>query len=294
MKEDSTKKRALGRGLSALLGPETQEPELIETPPQTPGRVSEFPIDAIRPSPDQPRKFFDEDEIIQLAASIKARGVLQPILIRTNPKTPEHYEIIAGERRYRASKIAGLTSIPAIIKNITDNECLEIALLENIQRQDLNAIEEAEGYQQLMEKYNYTQEALAEIIGKSRSHIANTLRLLKLPAEARQHLIDGKITAGHARAILAAENPEVLTDKIVSEGLSVRAAETETKPKDAPRFGTKSAPAQDDDVIALENHLAGVLDASIEIKAKGTGGEIKIYYRNAQELDRLLQKFNAL
>ncbi|MEB3701443.1 ParB/RepB/Spo0J family partition protein [Candidatus Bealeia paramacronuclearis] len=293
MIEDTTKKRVLGRGLAALLGPENEDTSFAEdTPRLTP--TNEVSLQEIVPCPDQPRKFFDEDEIIQLAASIKSRGVLQPILVRKHPTIAAQYEIIAGERRYRAAKIAGLTQIPVVVKDITDSERLEIALLENIQRQDLNAIEEAEGYQQLMEKYNYTQENLSEIIGKSRSHIANTLRLLKLPTEAKQLLIDGKITAGHARAILAAENPEDLTEKIVTEGLSVRAAETEMKPNTKPRPGTNSDTHRNEDLIALESYLSTLLGHTTELKSRGTGGEIKIYYRDAQDLDALIQKFNGI
>lgn len=293
MTEDQNKKRALGRGLSALLGPESDEmSELKGT--QSKSKTTDFiALNLIDRCEDQPRKYFDEDELVQLAASIKSKGILQPILLRKNPRNLERYEIIAGERRFRAAKIAGLTEIPAILKEITDVERFEIALLENIQRQDLNAIEEGEAYQVLMDRYNYTQENLAEAIGKSRSHIANTLRLLKLPEEAKQLLIDGKISAGHARAILSADSPLDLAKKIVNEGLSVRATEEEIKPNTKPE-GSKANTSKSDDIISLESHLSGLIGYSVEIKEKGLGGEVKIFFRNSQELDRLIGKFNAL
>ena len=292
MMEDLNKKRALGRGLAALLGPESDEIIDSKALMNLPNNTGEIPINLIDRCEDQPRSYFDEDELVQLAASIKSKGVLQPILVRKNPRNLERYEIIAGERRFRAAKIAGLIQIPAIIKEISDVERFEIALLENIQRQDLNAIEEGEAYQLLMNKYNYTQENLSEVIGKSRSHIANTLRLLKLPEEARQLLIDGKISAGHARVILSSDNPLDLAKKIMNEKLSVRAAEDEIKPNTKPQR-SKSTPEKSDDILSLESHLSGLLGYSVEIKEKGLGGEVKIFFRDAQEFDHLLGKFNV-
>lgn len=293
MTEDQNKKRALGRGLAALLGPESDEISEFTVAKETPKATDSIVLNLIDRCEDQPRKYFDEDELVQLAASIKSKGILQPILLRKNPRNLERYEIVAGERRFRAAKIAGLTEIPAILKEITDAERFEIALLENIQRQDLNAIEEGEAYQLLMDKYNYTQENLAEVIGKSRSHIANTLRLLKLPDEAKNLLIDGKISAGHARAILSADSPLDLAKKIVNEGLSVRAAEEEMKPNTKPQR-SKSNAFKSDDILSLESHLSGLIGYSVEIKEKGLGGEVKIFFRDAQELDRLIGKFNVL
>ena len=208
-------KRGLGRGLSALLG----EAEEIEHAADPQAGVRDIPIELIHRNPDQPRQHFSEAELAELEASIRDKGVLQPILVRPSPKTPGEYEIVAGERRWRASQRAGLRAMPALVRNVDDNLSYEIAVVENVQRADLNAMEEARAYQALMGRLGYTQEQAAERVGKSRSHVANTLRLLQLPEAVQQHVVTGKLTAGHARALLGSENPEALAEQILDGGL---------------------------------------------------------------------------
>lgn len=293
--EDLNRKKALGRGLSALLGGATALQQTLELrgSAQEENEFQEISLPLIDRCEDQPRKYFDLDEMVELAMSIESKGVLQPILLRKHPKNPQRFEIIAGERRYRAAKLARLEKIPALIKSVSEQDRLEIALLENIQRLDLNAIEEAEAYQQLMEKYDYTQEKLSEVIGKSRSHIANTLRLLKLPNEAKNLLINKQISAGHARAILGADNPLDLTQKIVEGGLSVRDAEEELKP-DTRSYGSRSTSSQNEDLISLASYISGVLECPVKIVERERGGEVILRFRDSRHLDCLVAKFNSL
>ena len=206
------KKNALGRGLSSLLNPSGYD--------DAEGQVINLPLDSIQKGSFQPRRYFPEEDLNELAASIQERGVLQPVLVRSF--SDKQYELIAGERRWRAAKIAGLHEIPVIVRNFSDGEALEIGLLENIQRQDLNPIEEAEGYHRLAEEFDHTQESLSRILGKSRSHIANTLRLLTLPKTVQEHLVTGKLSAGHGRSLIGVEDPEHIAEMIISRRLSVR------------------------------------------------------------------------
>src|SRR6201996_8130254 len=255
--------RGLGRGLSALLDDASDG-----DPPGGPGEgVREIPIELVHRNPDQPRRHFPEEEIAELEASIRDKGVLQPILVRPSPKTQGEYEIVAGERRWRAAQQAGLKVIPVLVRVLDDDRAFEIAIVENVQREDLNAMEEAQAYQTLMRRMAYTQEKAAEAVGKSRSHVANTLRLLQLPEGVQDHVLFGRLTAGHARAILAAAHPEALAQTIVEKGLSVRDAEALAKKGADPGGAKASGPrrSKDTDTAALEVDLEDVLGMKVDI-----------------------------
>jgi ParB family chromosome partitioning protein len=281
-------RRGLGRGLSALLDEAGEG--------QAPGSQSEgareIPIELVHRNPDQPRRHFSEAEIGELEASIRDKGVLQPILVRPSPKTAGEYEIVAGERRWRAAQQAGLTAIPALIRVLDDDKAFEIAVVENVQREDLNAMEEAQAYASLMRRMAYTQDKAATAVGKSRSHVANTLRLLQLPESVQDHVLFGRLTAGHARAILSAAYPEVLAQTIVEKGLSVRDAEALAKGKgegskkgSGPRRASK-----DTDTAALEADLEEVLGMTVDILDRGGAGELKIKYATLEQLDELCRR----
>ncbi len=272
------KKNALGRGLSSLLDP-TQKEESVLT----------LPLESIEKGAFQPRKYFSEDDLKELASSIKEKGVLQPILVRVSSIANKKYELIAGERRWRAAKIAGLDTIQVIVRNFSDKEVLEIGLLENIQRQDLNPIEEAEGYHRLAEEFHHTQETLSHILGKSRSHIANTLRLLTLPKTVQEYLVTGKLSAGHGRSLIGLEDPEKIADMIISRKLSVRQAEALTKQKEE-----STPPLANPEKEILQNQLSNLLGCPIELFLKGGGGRITLSFKNPAELDSLIKKFNQL
>ncbi len=283
-------RRGLGRGLSALLG----ENEADGQGPAAAGEgVREIPIELVQRNPDQPRRHFAEAEIAELEASIRDKGVLQPILVRPSPKTPGEFEIVAGERRWRAAQQAGLRTIPAMVRVLDDDHAFEIAIIENVQREDLNAMEEAQAYATLMRRMTYTQEKAAEAVGKSRSHVANTLRLLQLPPSVQDHLLFGRLTAGHARAILAAQDPEGLAQAIVAKGLSVRDAEALAKGR--PTSSAKSSAsaarsAKDTDTAALEVDLEDVLGMKVEIVDRGGVGELRIKYATLEQLDELCRR----
>lgn len=285
MMDNLQRKKNLGKGLSALFGDEAadyQELDRIQ-----PTRF--LPLDQVVPSPFQPRKHFAAGELSELVESIKQRGVLQPILVRRSRSGNNLYELIAGERRWRASKEAGLIEIPAIIKDLSDVETLEIALIENLIRQDLNAVEEAEGYDRLMREFNYTQEQLAKSLNKSRSHIANSLRLLSLPERVRAHIVEGKLTAGHARAILRVMDQEDFAHKIINESMSVRAAERyaqvfQNKAKN--KNQTEADPA----ALNLEESLSEALNMPVRIKGNGPEGSLTVFYKSFVELDDLISR----
>lgn len=283
------RKQVLGRGLSALLGSSSDETDDEKLESST-----TLPIDKIVPGRHQPRTHFPPEELEALSISIKEKGVLQPILVRLQPEDSSLYEIVAGERRWRASKAAGLQNIPAIIKSFSDAESLEVGLLENIQRQDLNPIEEAEGYRRLAEEFNHTQESLARILGKSRSHIANTLRLLTLPKKIKDYLSEGKLSAGHGRSLIGAQDPEGLAKLIIEQNLSVREIETLSKKSSNSTGYTNSSSSIDPEQAILKNHLSDLLGTSIELNLKGQGGKIIIPFRNPGDLDQLIQKFNRI
>jgi ParB family chromosome partitioning protein len=282
-------RRGLGRGLSALLD-DASDGDLQS--PAEGGGTRDIPIELVHRNPDQPRRHFSEAEIGELEASIRDKGILQPILVRPSPKTPGEYEIVAGERRWRAAQQAGLTAIPALIRVLDDDKAFEIAVVENVQREDLNAMEEAQAYASLMRRMAYTQDKAAGAVGKSRSHVANTLRLLQLPESVQDHVLFGRLTAGHARAILSAAYPEVLAQAIVEKGLSVRDAENMAKGRAvAPKKAAGSRRgAKDTDTAALETDLEDVLGMSVDIVDRGGAGELKIRYATLEQLDELCRR----
>ena len=280
----SISKKGLGRGLSSLMG-DTKE---ISTQTETSNQETKISIANLKPSPSQPRRLFDKNSINELAESIKSKGLVQPILVRPSPTESGTYEIIAGERRWRAAQIAQLHEVPAVVRKLNDTEALEIAIIENVQRSDLSPIEEAAGYKRLIENHSHTQEALAEIVGKSRSHIANIIRLLSLPQSIQDMISEGKISSGHARAIMNSAFPEQLAEKIVSENLSVRAAEDLAKQR---KPGVKKVKLKDPDTIDLENNLTAKLGLSVSIDHKGKkGGSIKIEYKSLDQLELVTAK----
>src|SRR4051812_15893691 len=280
--------KGLGMGLSALIG--DSRPAPADEQPASRGGVREIEIGRIRPNPNQPRSHFSDESIDELADSIAERGVLQPILLRPQGEG-EGFEIIAGERRWRAAQRARLHTIPAIVREIDEAVTAELALIENIQREDLNAIEEAEGYKQLIDRHGHTQENVAKIVHKSRSHVANLLRLLDLPEFVRQSLLKGDISMGHARAVATAPDPVSLTREIVSKGLSVRQAEARAKK-------AKAGPAElvltddrkvDADLVALERQLGDMLGLKVLVTHKGQGGAVTLHYSSLDQLDMVCQ-----
>lgn len=284
----SERHRGLGRGLSALLS-EAGQDAADTAPPSAP---SDTPIELIRRNPEQPRRTFTEAELESLTASIKERGVLQPILIRPAPDG-DGFQIVAGERRWRAAQRAGLATIPAVIRELDDRQVLEIAIIENVQRADLNPIEEALGYRALIERFGRTHEGLGDIVGKSRSHVANTLRLLSLPDGVRVHVEEGRISAGHARALLTAENADALAERIIAEGLSVRQTEALAKgPGERPiRAGARRETAdRNPDIAALERDLSDSLGLKVELADKGGKGSLSLRYGTLEQLDELCRR----
>ncbi|HEV2264259.1 MAG TPA: ParB/RepB/Spo0J family partition protein [Stellaceae bacterium] len=289
-------KRGLGRGLSALLGEDASAPERDAAAPAKGTRT--VAIDQIYPGWFQPRRNFDESELSALVESIVAQGILQPLLVRPHPKFAGAFEILAGERRWRAAQRAHLHEVPVLVKEIGDREALEIALVENIQRSDLNAIEEAQGYKRLIDEFGHTQEALATALGKSRSHIANLLRLLMLPQEIKDMVADGRLSMGHARALvgLEAEKALALAQTIVRDGLSVREAERAAKPPEETQFVTskpRGGRRRDANIVALERELSEALGLKVEIAFDGKRGALTIRYASLDQLDDVLNKLRA-
>jgi len=277
-------KKGLGRGLSSLMGESSTE----ELQSQSTSGDLKIAISKLRPSSIQPRRLFDKNSINELAESIKSKGLVQPILVRPSKSEVGEYEIIAGERRWRAAQIAQLHELPAVVKNLDDVEALEMAIIENVQRADLSPIEEAAGYKKLMEQYNHTQEALAPIVGKSRSHIANIIRLLNLPVSIQDMISQGIITSGHARAIMNSAFPEELAKKIVDENLSVRQVESLVKEKKTKPTKNKLKPA---DTVDLEQRLTELLGLDVVISDNGKrGGSIKVKYKTLDQLELVTNK----
>ena len=277
-------RRGLGRGLSALLGE-------AETPAGDEGGGRDLPIELIEPNASQPRRDFDEDELESLAVSIRERGLLQPILVRPSPEGAGRYQIVAGERRWRAAQRAGLRQMPAVVRELDDLKTLEIAIIENVQRVDLNAIEEAFGYRDLIDRFGRTQEEIAQVVGKSRSHVANAIRLLGLPDSVQQALRAGRLTAGHARALAAAPDPEGLARQVLAEGLNVREAEALARRAQAPaRRPAPVPPAKDADTRALEEDLSEALGLRVEINDNGGAGEVRVRYGSLEQLDELCRR----
>jgi ParB family chromosome partitioning protein len=280
----------LGRGLAALIG-DAPSLERDGAGPQV-----KAPIEFLRPNPRNPRQAFGETELQELAESIRERGIIQPILVRHLAGMTNVYEIIAGERRWRAAQRVGLHEVPIVVIEADDRQALEFAIIENVQRADLNALEEALGYERLTSEFSYNQTDLARIIGKSRSHVANTIRLLKLPEEAKRFLVDGSISAGHARALLSVEHPEKLARQIVDEGLTVRdierlvqerAAQPEHKPP------AKTPPEKDADTRALEKLLTDLLGLTVSINHRGEAGDVRIQYKSLEQLDLLCKRLQG-
>ena len=284
--------RGLGRGLSALFGDD-------ETPapaPQKPGdNLRTLPVEQLKPGRFQPRRNFDAEHLAALTESVREKGILQPILVRRDPSDPNRYEILAGERRWRAAQGAQLHEIPVIVREMDDRGASEIALIENIQRQDLNAIEEGEGYRRLIEEFGHTQEELGRALGKSRSHIANTMRLLGLPEEVKAMIADGRLSAGHARALVTADDPLALARRIEQEGLSVRGIEAALREEKTGKLKPVKLPRRKDaNVDALEKQLSLLLGLKVTIESDAKGsGSLTIHYRTLDQLDEVLKKLRG-
>jgi ParB family chromosome partitioning protein len=285
-------KKGLGRGLSALLADVAPEPVRAPQAPAAPAAFGQrmVPIDRIQANPHQPRRTFDDKDLQDLASSIREKGVIQPLVLRPHPEDASGYQIVAGERRWRAAQVAGVHELPAVIRELDDAEMLELAIIENIQRADLNAVEEAQGYRQLMDRFGHTQERLAEVLGKSRSHIANLLRLLNLPDAVMDMVRAGKLSAGHARALVTAANPEALARQVVERDLSVRQTEALAREVARPAAPAPRPSVKDADTRALEADLTANLRLKVSIDHKpGGAGELRVRYTTLDELDALCQ-----
>ena len=293
------KRTNLGRGLAALFGEENEDYASLDKVRST----KAVPIEHLRPGRFQPRHRFDEAAVNALAESIKAQGILQPILVRRDPDHPNAFEIVAGERRWRAAQIAKLHEVPVVIRDLTDAQSLELAIVENVQRQDLTPLEEAEGYRRLIEDFQHTQEDLARTLGKSRSHIANTLRLLSLPEGVKLLLDEGKLTAGHARTLIGCDKAEALATQMINRGLNVRQAERLVQnakasasggpPRKAAKLSEDDHP-KDTDTLALERDLTALLGLKVSIRFQGAGGSLTIHYKTLEQLDDVLHRLNQM
>ena len=289
----SERQRGLGRGLAALMGENANEAAPATGGPAT--GVQTAPIESLKPNPDQPRKIFTQENLDELTNSIRDKGILQPILVRTQPGQDGMWQIIAGERRWRAAQAARLTVVPIVVREMDDVEVFEVAIIENVQRADLNPLEEADAYRMLMERFGRTQDAVAGVVGKSRSHVANTLRLLQLPEEVLWYVRHGKLSAGHARALITAPNPGALADQAHKEGLNVRQTEAlARRAAEGPKPVTTRAPTAAGegtaDVAALEQDLADALGLKVQLADKGGKGEITIRYGTLEQLDDLCRR----
>ncbi len=285
--------RGLGRGLSALLGEQVNEAPVDGSP--VPTGVQMAPIESLKPNPDQPRKIFDATDLEELSVSIRDKGVLQPILVRSQPGEDGVWQIIAGERRWRASQMARLSQVPIVVREMDDVEVFEVAIIENVQRADLNPLEEADAYTMLMQRFGRTQDAVAGVVGKSRSHVANTLRLLQLPEEVLWYVRTGKMSAGHARALITAPNAGQLAEQIVKDGLNVRQAEALARraaegPKTKKMRLGEIDMTGNADIAALEQDLADALGLKVSLADKGGKGEITLRYGSLEQLDDLCRR----
>lgn len=281
----------LGRGLAALIGDMATLESARVTDTGSSGK--RLPVDFIIANRANPRRTFDPDQLEELTNSIREKGVMSPLLVRPTDD-PNIFELIAGERRWRAAQKAGLHDVPVIVREVDDKEALELAIIENVQRADLNALEEAMGYGQLIEQFDYTQQDLAQVIGKSRSHVANTLRLLKLPEDVRGMVSSGTLTAGHARTLITVEDPSGLARQIVDKGLSVREAEALSQQREAPpRKVVADEPVRDADTVALERRLSDVLGLSVSLNHSERGGKVEIRYKTLEQLDALCLKLTG-
>ncbi|MCA0431937.1 MAG: ParB/RepB/Spo0J family partition protein [Proteobacteria bacterium] len=278
-------KRRLGRGLAALIGDDVAEEAVV----QDVRSLKHVPIELIHANPLNPRKHFAEEDLESLARSLKDKGLLQPIVVRPAKAGQSGYEIVAGERRWRAAQRAAIHDVPVIVRDLDDRETLEIALIENVQRSDLNPLDEARAYKQLIDQYGYTQQQLADSIGKSRSHIANTLRLQTLPETVLAHIESGELSAGHARTLVATDSPQELAQKIIKLGLSVRQAETLSRDTSA-RGKAKTKPEKDADTRALEKVLSDSLGLKVDIQHKGPEGSVVLTYTSLEQLDEVARR----
>ena len=288
-------RRGLGRGLTALMADVGEGQAPAGDAPRRPEQV--IPIERIAPNPDQPRRRFGPEALQELSNSIREKGILQPLILRPAPGREGHYQIVAGERRWRAAQMAQVHEVPAIVRDFDDTEVLEVAIIENIQRADLNAVEEAQGYRALMERFGHTQEKLAEALGKSRSHIANLMRLLTLPDRVLEHVAEGRLTAGHARALVTSEDPERAATEVIGKNLSVRETEKlaggARKPS-APKRSAGPGAEKDADTRALEQDLSATLGMRVSIDHGADGqGEVRIGYASLEQLDDLCQKLTS-
>ncbi|MFZ2005738.1 MAG: ParB/RepB/Spo0J family partition protein [Stellaceae bacterium] len=283
---NSPRRQSLGRGLAALFG------EAEGRAGDGGGSVRDVAIESIRPGAFQPRRHFNEEELEALARSVREKGVLQPLLVRPVDEAEAAFELIAGERRWRAAQRAGLHTVPVLVRTLGDVEALEIALIENLQREDLTSLEEAEAYRRLVDEFGRTQGNIAEALGKSRSHVANTMRLLALPDFVRRRLEEGALSAGHARALLAADNPTELAAEIIRRGFNVRVTEQLVKRRATPRRASLRQ-ARDADTLALEREMSQVLGLRVTIAGKARGGALTLHYANLDQLDRLLALLRA-
>lgn len=293
MADPKPRKGGLGRGLSALMADVELAPG---APAPGPGRAPlSVPVEQLIPNPDQPRRQFEPEALAELAASIRNRGVLQPLIVRPHPTEPDLYQIVAGERRWRAAQIAQLHELPVLVRELNDTEVLEVALIENIQRANLNAIEEAASFRQLMDRFGHTQEKLADALDKSRSHISNSLRLLNLPDQVQGFVREGKISAGHARALITAPDPVAMARKVIDRNLSVRETEALARQQaERPEPTARVRAEKDADTRALEADLSAHLKMRVRIEHAGQeGGRLTITYRDLDQLDRLCQALGA-
>jgi len=292
MNAETIKRNPLGRGLNALFGEQDETPDAPTTAPSAPKAAGTLPIESLAPSPLQPRKHFDETALAELAASIREKGILQPLLVRADPNAAGRYEIIAGERRWRAAQRAQIHDVPVLIRELSDEEVLEVALIENLQRQDLSPMEESRGYQRLMEEFTHTQEEIAEIVGKSRAHVANMLRLLSLPDAVQRMVDEGRLNAGQARPLIGLKNAEALALKISKSGLSARQSERLAK-----GFGkskrTALKPGKDADTRALEQTLEDATGYNVDISFNGKGGKVMIAYASLEQLDDIVKRLST-
>jgi ParB family chromosome partitioning protein len=290
---ESPQRNNLGRGLAALFGDQGQD----YVPLETQRAAKTVPVEQLHPNPRQPRRLFDEAAIAELAESIKSNGVILPLLVRRHPEREEAFEIVAGERRWRAAQVARLHEVPVVIRELSDGQMLELALVENLQREDLSALEEAEAYRHLSDSFGYTQEDLARGLGKSRSHVANTLRLLNLPQTVKDLLEGGQLTAGHARALLNAADPAAAAERVVARRLNVRQTERLAKYDGGKTAKTPPKPAaagKDPDTQALERDLAEILGLKVTVDARGEAGAVTIHYRSLEQLDDVINRLSRL
>lgn len=297
--DKSRKSRGLGRGLSALMA---EGSDGLGDPSAAPAGQRSAPVESLIPNPDQPRKTFVDSDLDELAASIREKGIIQPLIVRPHRDGGGRYEIVAGERRWRAAQRAQLHTVPIVVRDLSDTEVLEFAIIENIQREDLNPIEEALGYRQLIDRFGHTQDQVAQALGRSRSHIANLLRLLTLPEPVLAHVRDGRLTAGHARALVTVDDPMALAAKVVADGLSVReterlvrAKQNRPQPSETQAKGPRK-PEKDADTRALENDLSAQLGMRVTIEHLDISGagQMTIRYRSLSHLDRLCLLLSAL